>query len=93
MRQKYYTQILVGGDIHRFLHNHAQIIARARTIFKNATLRKQDAAADIEARVDRFLDYMLELMRVFDMIYMFMSQTTQLTDEEITRYEFMLTSV
>lgn len=89
VRQKYYTQTLVGGDIHRMLRNHAEIIQRARTIFKDAALRKADTTADIDERIDTFLDNMLKIMRVFNSIYALMSQTTQLSEEELDHFDYL----
>lgn len=89
VRQKYHTQTLVGGDIHRMLQNHAQIVHRTRAIFKDITLRKADTTADIDDRIDTFMDNMLKLMRVFNSIYALMSQTTQLSPEQLDHFDYL----
>lgn len=81
--RKYFEGTLVGGDIVRLLHNHSAICVKATAIFKNVQLRKLDADDDVDDQIDAFIVKMKDLLCVFECIYSLMSQTTQLSEEDI----------
>lgn len=89
VRQKYFTQTLVGNDVHRMLENSAALAANAKVIFKDVTKRKANVAPDIDVKIDSFTDKIGELMASFRTIYAYMSQTTQLSPAEINNFEIL----
>eukprot|EP01032_Pedospumella_encystans_P032501 gene32501-36693_t len=62
--QKYFTQTLVGGDIHRLLKRHVPICAEMETIMLNPVLRRPEAVENIEVLIREFVKKIKKLMQV-----------------------------
>jgi hypothetical protein len=88
---KYHKDTLVGGDCHRLMMNSGEICAKAVDLCKKLELRSADAvvAENIDAEIDSFWRRLGNLLAVLDEIYDLMSQTTQLTDAELDRFDMM----
>jgi len=89
VRQKYFTQTLVGNDVHRMLQHSEALTTNAKVIFRDVTTRKANVLPDIDAKIDSFMDKIGELMASFRTIYSYMSRTTQLNVGEINRFEIL----
>lgn len=87
VRQRWFTQTLVGSDITRMLHKHNQICTRITALLKTPALRKADAHADVEERIDDFMKNIRSIMEIFEAVYMLMSKTEQLTPEELNDFD------
>lgn len=85
--QKYFTQTLVGGDIHRLLQRHSQICTEMQIIMLNPVLRKADAEENIEVLVIQFVKKLRNLMQVLESTHQLMSKVDQLTDDELDDFD------
>jgi hypothetical protein len=88
---KYHKDTLVGGDCHRLMLNSGDICAKAVDICKKLELRRADVhlPENIDAQIDYFWRRLSNLLAVLNEIYDLMSQTTQLTAEELNQFDLM----
>lgn len=87
VRHKYFTQQLVGNDIHRLLLNHAAVCNDAAIIMKDVALRRA-GCTESDADIDAFLGKIKNLL-IFESIHMLMSKTQPLSNDELTIYDHL----
>jgi hypothetical protein len=87
VRQRWFTQTLVGSDITRMLHKHDAISTTITGLLKTPHLRKEDANADVEQHIDAFMQNIRSIMQIFEAVYILMSKTEQLTPEELDDFD------
>lgn len=88
VKQKHFTQSLVGGDIERLLEYHYQIVDDMSGILHDPTLRRNlNVKADIEERIDTFLMQLRGLLNVFQVVCALMNKTEQLSEFELNAFD------
>lgn len=86
-REKYFTQTLVGDDAHRMLRHHNSVCDAIRNILlEHVDRRDIDPGTDIDAEIATFMLGIKDVLRVFGVLYSWMSQTKQLSLEEIVDF-------
>ena len=85
--QKYFTQTLVGGDIHRLLERHVPISAEMEIILLTPALRRPDAVQNIEVLVREFVKKIKELMQVLESTHKLLSKAEPLQNAELDEFD------
>lgn len=85
--QKYFTQTLVGGDIHRLLQRHVPICNEMLQTLLNPTLRRPDAVGNIELLVREFVKKIKKLMQVLQSTHQLMSKIEPLQNVELDEFD------
>lgn len=85
--QKYFTQTLVGGDIHRLLQRHSRICTDMQIIMLNGALRKMDVQENVDELVREFVKKIRNLMQVLESTHQLLSKVDQLQADELNDFE------
>jgi hypothetical protein len=81
-----------GSDITRILRKHDAISTTITGLLKTPHLRKEDAHADVEQHIDVFMQHIRFIMQIFEVAYILMAKTEQLTPEKLDDFDTLASS-